>query len=184
MASNFTYLGRKYVVDTGVFDPVTHLSGIAAADHLAAKDWSNSTILEVGTGCGLLAGVLHDRGAQVTAVDISPIAVACARSNLVDTSVDVRESDLFAAVVGESFDVLVINPPYEVGRSRRPNLRSVDLLPRLAAEWTDVADRLVMMFPTDSDDILDASGFRVTCDARIATAGRELGVYVASITDR
>lgn len=172
------------MVGHGVFDPVAHLSGIAAADHLAAQDWSNVRVLEIGTGCGLLAGVLHDRGAQVTAVDISAEAVSCARSNLIDTSVDVRESNLFAAVVGESFDVLVINPPYEVGRSRNPTLRSADLLSRLADGWADVADRLVLMFPTDSEDLLDTFGFGVDCAARIATGGRELGVYVATVVDR
>jgi len=159
-----------------------HLSGIVAANYLASQDWSESTVLEVGTGCGLLAGVLHDRGAQVTAVDISLEAVACARSNLADTTVDVRCSDLFDAVAGESFDTLVVNPPYEVGRSRRPNrptLRSPDLLTRLASQWREVAEQLVMMFPTDSEDILDAAGFAVECRARLPTDGRELGVYVA-----
>ena len=156
-----------------------HLSGVAAATYLSSQDWSGR-VLEVGTGCGLLAGVLHDRGAQVTAVDVSTHAVACARSNLSATSVDVRQSDLFAAVVGESFDTVVVNPPYEVGRSWSRNLRSADMLPRLAEQWADHALRLVMMFPTDSADILDAAGFDVGCVERIATSGRELGIYTAT----
>lgn len=162
-----------------MFDPVTHLSGLVAAAYLETLDWRGKRVLEVGTGCGLLAGVLHDGGAEVVAVDVSPAAVACAASNLSGTGVDVRLSDVFDGVCNERFDAVVTNPPYEVGYARNPTLRSSDVLVRLASEWELVASSLLLLFPTDSEDLLDAAGFSVSCIKRIPTEGRELGVYTS-----
>ncbi len=56
------------------------------------------------------------RLAHITALDISPAALAVARSNAEMHSVLDRirfyESDLLEAVAGESFDMIVSNPPY------------------------------------------------------------------------
>lgn len=72
-------------------------------------------VLDVGTGTGVLALVAARGGArQVIAVDICGRAVFAARVNawLRRLPVDVVRSDLFAAVEGEEFDVIVANPPY------------------------------------------------------------------------
>jgi release factor glutamine methyltransferase len=70
-------------------------------------------LLDVGTGTGIAALHGAKAGARVTAVDISPHAVACARSNALknDLRVEVLQSDLFERVEG-LFDVIVFNPPY------------------------------------------------------------------------
>lgn len=175
--AQFPFDSRVYRVDRGVFDPQEHLSGLLFATHLESRDWGGIRVLELGTGCGLLAGVLADKGAEVVAVDVSEAAVTCARRNLADTTVDVRLGDLLDPVVGERFDVVVTNPPYEIGRARRPLYRSPDFLERLASSWSTVADRLVLAFPTDSVDILDDLGFDLTLEARLRSDGRELGVF-------
>jgi len=168
---------RSYRIDRGVFHPEKHLSGLVFADFLRKRDWANNRIVELGTGCGLLAGVLADGGADVVAIDVSAAAVECARANLADTSVDVRLGDLLEPVRGERFDLIVTNPPYEVGRSLRPKYRSPDFLERLASQWPTVADQLILAFPTDSADALVDLGFDVQLIARIESAGRELGVF-------
>ena len=72
-------------------------------------------VLDVGTGTGVLAMIAARSGAgQVIAVDVCERAVFAARVNarLRRLPVRVVRSDLFEAVDGEAFDVIVANPPY------------------------------------------------------------------------
>lgn len=171
---------RSYTISRRVFDPQAQLSGALMATWLAtepSQSWSRMSVLELGTGCGLLAGVLHDLGASVVATDISQAAVSCASGNLAATTVDVRTGDLFEPVVGERFDIVVMNPPYEIGRSLVPRYRSPDVLARLAEQWPDYGDELILAFPTDSADILEDVGFTLDLVERIESTGRELGIW-------
>ena len=160
-------------------NPGKHQSGALVADYLQrnANDFAGTRVLEIGTGSGLLAAVLHDAGATVVATDISRLAVEAARGNLAGTNVDVRLGDLFDPVAGERFDIIVSNPPYEVGSSLRPRYRSADLLERLAATWREYGDQLVLAFPTDAADQLEQLGFTLTLSERLRSTGRELGIY-------
>jgi release factor glutamine methyltransferase len=71
-------------------------------------------VLDVGTGTGAIALALKDEhpDAQVTAVDVSPDAVALARENAEQLGLDVeiREGSFDAAAAG--WDLVVSNPPY------------------------------------------------------------------------
>jgi release factor glutamine methyltransferase len=73
-------------------------------------------ILDLGTGSGCLAVTLarHLPQAQVTAVDVSPAALAVARRNAERHGVALRlvQSDWFAALDDERYDLIVSNPPY------------------------------------------------------------------------
>ncbi len=179
MVKRIVFAGRPYLVPIGVFDPHKHESGLLVAEHIeaTAADWAGQRVLELGTGCGLIAGALHDAGAEVVASDISRFAIEAAKGNLAQTSVDVRRGDLFEAVRGEKFDTVVMNPPYEVGWSLRPRYRSPDVLERVAAEWSNFADRLVLAFPIDSAELLDEIGFDLHLTARLKSSGRELGIF-------
>jgi release factor glutamine methyltransferase len=90
-------------------------------------------VLDVGTGTGAVALAAFAAGAaSVTAVDLSHRAVASARVNaaLARAHVDVRRGDLFAPVAGETFDLVLSNPPYVPAATERPprhrNARSWD----------------------------------------------------------
>jgi release factor glutamine methyltransferase len=63
-------------------------------------------VLEVGTGSGTIAAGLPG-GARVTATDINPHAVQCARHQ----GVEVVRADLFDGIRGP-FDLVLFNPPY------------------------------------------------------------------------
>jgi len=75
-------------------------------------------LCDVGTGSGAIAIALAHALplAAVTAVDLSPAALAVARENAARHGVAERvrfvASDLLAAVTGERFDGVVSNPPY------------------------------------------------------------------------
>jgi release factor glutamine methyltransferase len=89
-----------------------------------------ATILDLGTGCGAVAIVLaHLRPrAEITAVDASAPALAVARENAAGLGaprVRFLESDWYAALGGECFDVIVSNPPYVA--TDDPHLEQGDL---------------------------------------------------------
>jgi release factor glutamine methyltransferase len=84
-----------------------------------AKGVAAPRVLDIGTGSGNLAVAVakHHPGARVTAVDLSPKALAVAERNAVKHGVAERMhflgGDLFAPVpAGERFDFILSNPPY------------------------------------------------------------------------
>ena len=76
----------------------------------------DGSLLEMGTGTGLVAVHAARLGVKVTAVDISPHAINCARRNATRNNVrlEIVRSDLFDKIPG-NFDVIAFNPPYLPG---------------------------------------------------------------------
>lgn len=94
--------------------PETEVLVQVVLDRLGTDD--GARVLEVGTGTGCIAcSLAKEAGLRVTATDISPEALACARRNVeslhLDALVQVVEADCAQGVEGP-FDVLVSNPPY------------------------------------------------------------------------
>ena len=77
---------------------------------------------DLGTGCGIQAVHAAEHSRRVVASDLNPRAVACATLTMELnglTSVTVRHGDLFDAVPGERFDLIVANPPFVISPSHR-----------------------------------------------------------------
>jgi hypothetical protein len=72
--------------------------------------------LDLGTGCGVQALHLSEHAGQVVATDVNERALAMTRLNaaLNGVEVDLRHGSLFDPVAGESFDLVVSNPPFVV----------------------------------------------------------------------
>jgi release factor glutamine methyltransferase len=82
------------------------------------RDLDEPQVLDVGTGTGAIALAIADEAprARVTAMDVSPEALALARENLELTGINGRvrlvEHDLTSGLGEHDFDLVVSNPPY------------------------------------------------------------------------
>jgi release factor glutamine methyltransferase len=136
--------------------PETELLVVALLDHVKqAGVREGIQIADVGTGSGILAvcAAKYVAGSQVTAIDVSPPALAVARRNAARHGVEERiafvESDLFAALPPDvRFDYILSNPPYittaemaELGKDVREHEPHVAL--HAGEQGTDVIAPLI-----------------------------------------
>lgn len=110
----------RFYVDERVIVPRSHIAELLR-EQLSPwvnDPWAVGRVLDMCTGSGCLAIVAAEAfpEATVDAVDVSPDALAVARINVDDYGFGERirlvESDAFAAIPGERYDVIVSNPPY------------------------------------------------------------------------
>lgn len=142
-------LGLDLFVPDTVLDPVAFKTGPCLARAVRAYAQEGSTVLDVGTGSGVVALYAASLGARAFATDLNPAAVRATRVNamLNGLEVDVREGDLFAPFEGQRFDVVTFNPPFfqgapdghplDLALKDRPGLptlrRFAEALPRMLA---------------------------------------------------
>lgn len=80
--------------------------------------WAVGAVLDLCTGSGCLAILAASAfpEAGVDAIDISPDALAVAARNVADYGLEARlrliQSDVFTAIPGKAYDVIISNPPY------------------------------------------------------------------------
>ncbi|MGJ3243087.1 MAG: peptide chain release factor N(5)-glutamine methyltransferase [Opitutales bacterium] len=131
-------------------------------------------ILDLGTGSGAIALALAAAfpRAAVTAVDVSPDALALAQENAAANElverVTFHESDWYAGLSGQTFDLVVANPPYlsdaEVA-SAEPEVREFE--PREALVSADAGTAalkaIIAGFPDHA-----RPGARLYCETGIA----------------
>jgi release factor glutamine methyltransferase len=136
------FFGLPFKVSPAVLipRPDTELIVELAIERLAPQ----GRLLDMGTGSGAIAvSVAHARPqAQVTALDVSPDALEVARENAAANGAQVRflQSDWFAALGDERFDVVASNPPYIA--SGDEHLAQGDLRFEPVGALTDHADGL------------------------------------------
>lgn len=125
------FCGRTFHVEPGILIPrpeTEHLCRLITKH--AAIGFPNRTILDIGTGSGCIAITLalDIPNSQVTAWDISPIALRVAKGNAQRLGADVtfQEVDVLTAPGSPSlwrgmeggWDLIVSNPPYICNKER------------------------------------------------------------------
>ncbi|SDF82328.1 peptide chain release factor N(5)-glutamine methyltransferase [Terriglobus roseus] len=113
------FFGREFAVSPDVLIPRPETEHIVEEVlRLFPDRKAPLKIADVGTGSGILAVTLALEFPQslVAALDISPDALAVAQDNTARLNTlnrtRILQSDLLAAVTGETFDLIVSNPPY------------------------------------------------------------------------
>ena len=113
------FCGRQYHVEPGILIPrpeTEHLCRLIT-EHVAIGS-ANRKVLDIGTGSGCIAITLalDIPNSQVTAWDISPIALRVAKGNAeqLGANVNVVENDMLQQTyqVAPQWDLIVSNPPY------------------------------------------------------------------------
>jgi ribosomal protein L3 glutamine methyltransferase len=117
--------GLSFYVDERVIVPRSYLgelmfSGIFGGEEapLIEDVTQVTSVLDLCTGSGCLAiiaaGIFPD--AEIDAADLSADALAVARINVAEHGfaerISLREGDLFEAVDGATYDLIICNPPY------------------------------------------------------------------------
>ncbi len=102
---------------------------------------------DICTGSGAIALFMARAGANVEAVEISPLALEVAKENIIRQGVDIalREADVlkdFAPMYSE-YDLVVSNPPYVLERERE------GILPHVLGQEPDMA-----LFVPDDNPLL------------------------------
>jgi HemK-related putative methylase len=188
--------GVPLIVLPQVFNPVLFRTGTVLARAVASSPWAQpraegARALDLGTGSGVGAVFAARRGYRVTAVDLNPEAVRCARLNALlnclEERIEAREGDLFAPVAGATFDLVLFNPPFFRGEPRSRfdlSWRGTDVLERFAAGLPAALapDGLaLLLLSTDGDgpallDALEREGFAIESAAR-----RDFGNEVVTV---
>lgn len=119
--TNEAWLGEfRFYVDERVIVPRSYFANLLEEEFAPWLEDPQSVAdaLDLCTGSACLAILMAHTfpNAQIDAVDISPDALAVAQRNVADYDlagqVNLIESDLFAALGGRRYDLIVSNPPY------------------------------------------------------------------------
>lgn len=99
--------------------PTRHVLGVGGASTTLAS-WTPrpqvGRALDLGTGCGVQALHLSLHAGEVVATDVSDRALRMARltAALNDVGLDLRHGSMLEPVAGETFDLVVSNPPFVI----------------------------------------------------------------------
>lgn len=126
LLGSVTFHRRDFKTDARALIPRPETEELAEWLLKHAKLPETPRILDMGCGSGVLGLTLAGEipGSQVTLADVSPDALSLARENaalLEVANATFVESDLFSALGGQSFDLIVANLPY-VPETDRPTL--------------------------------------------------------------
>ncbi len=113
------FAGLCFLTDPRALVPRSPIAELIEAGYqpwLGGRPVSRALDLCTGSGCIAIATAVHQPQWQVDAVDLSEEALELAQDNVerfdVGGRVRLIRSDLFAALAGERYDLIVTNPPY------------------------------------------------------------------------
>lgn len=120
------WLGKhRFYVDERVIVPRSYIFELVEHGRAPLRRRPFRSVLDLCTGSGCLAilAALAFPKAKVDAADLSEDALAVARRNVADYRLGRRvipiKSDLFSALEGRTYDLIISNPPYVKAASMR-----------------------------------------------------------------
>ena len=149
----------RFHVDERVVVPRSHIAGLLREN---LTPWipdrrAIMSILDLCTGSGCLAVLLAHSfpGARIDATDTSSAALAVARINVgkyrLNSRIRLIKSDLFSALGGKRYDLIVSNPPYVTTAGMRRLPREYRHEPGVALaggrDGLDVVRRILLQAP-------------------------------------
>jgi ribosomal protein L3 glutamine methyltransferase len=147
--------GEAFYVDERVIIPRSHIAELLREPVLARRRVRRVLDLCTGSGCLAVLAARAFPAALVDAVDISPGALAVARKNVarhrLGRRVRVHRSDLFGALRGARYDLILSNPPYVSAKAMAALPAEYRQEPRLAlaggADGLDLVGRILAAAP-------------------------------------
>ena len=139
------FYGHMFKVSPAVLVPRPETEELVERALNWVTNLTKPRILDLGTGSGAIAIslALERPDASITAIDVSADALMVARSNAarLNAQVDWRQGDWFVPLTeGQTFDLIVSNPPYIAANDPHLEGDGVCVEPRLAL--TDNGDGL------------------------------------------
>lgn len=120
---------KKAYFEDYVFNVDEHVYETAEDTFLIAEKiyvTENDSVLDLGTGCGILAILSAKTAKHVVAIDINPYAIKCARENSktygVTGKIDFLQGDLFQPLKNnQRFSLILFNSPYLPSEPKEEN---------------------------------------------------------------
>jgi release factor glutamine methyltransferase len=112
---SFHYKDLQIQLNQQVYNPAEDTFLLLKTIQYSKKD----SILEIGTGCGIIALSCSQNGAQIIATDINPNALTLTAQNIKNNQKHlngyihlVRGNHLDIIKINQTFDIIIFNPPY------------------------------------------------------------------------
>ena len=107
------YNQYTFLIDENVYEPAEDTSLLANNLNVSEDD----SVLDIGTGCGILSILASEKAKKVVGIDINPYSISCAKKNLeinkIGGNIDFRLGDMFKVLKkGEQFSLILFNSPY------------------------------------------------------------------------
>ncbi|MDH5449787.1 MAG: class I SAM-dependent methyltransferase [Candidatus Bathyarchaeota archaeon] len=134
-------------------------------------------VLDMGTGCGILAILAARRAREVIATDINPYAVYCAKINAklngVERKMNILRGDVFQPIrEGKQFDLVLFNTPYLPSEEE-------DQKPWIEKAWAGGFDGrgLIDRFLLDAPEYLEMDGRILLVQSTLSDVDKTLKTF-------
>ena len=162
-----------FMVNEHVYEPAEDTYLIAENMQVNETD----TVLDVGTGCGILAVLAAEKAKTVVAVDINPYAIEYASRNAetngFNKKIQFRQGDLFESIKkDELFSMIIFNSPYLPSEPDEENSW-------IGKAWAGGPNgrKVIDRFIVDAPKFLDAGGRILLVQSSLSDVERTIEMF-------